>query len=65
MKLINSGLYIFEPTVFDIIPSDSEFHATELIEGLIKDSQKVESSPLILILADLGQMSLYNDFLQS
>ena len=64
--LINSGLYIFEPTVFDIIPSDREFHATELIEGLIKDSQKVGVFPINFdSWQDLGQMSLYNDFLQS
>lgn len=64
--LINSGLYVFEPTVFDIIPSDTQFHATELIENLIKDSKKVGVFPINFdSWQDLGQMSLYNNFLQS
>ena len=63
--LINSGLYVFEPTVFDFIPPEVEFHATDLLERLINNSKKVGVFPINFdSWNDVGQSSLYNDFLQ-
>jgi NDP-sugar pyrophosphorylase family protein len=40
-KLINAGIYVLTPKVFDYIPSDKEFSMieTEVFPNLIKDEQ--------------------------
>ena len=44
--LINSGLYILEPTVFKDIPEDKLFHITDLISRLIQKKRKVGVFPV-------------------
>lgn len=44
--LINSGLYILEPTVFKDIPEGQMFHITHLIECLMKQGRQVGVFPV-------------------
>ena len=44
--LINSGLYILEPTVFKDIPEDKLFHITDLISRLMQKKRKVGVFPV-------------------
>lgn len=44
--LINSGLYILEPTVLKDIPEGEMFHITHLIESLMKQRRKVGVFPV-------------------
>ena len=43
---INTGIYILEPEVLDLIPTEKFFHITELIEKLIKNKENVGVFPI-------------------
>lgn len=44
--LINSGLYILEPSVFNDIPENKLFHITDLINCLMQEKRKVGVFPV-------------------
>lgn len=43
---INTGVYILEPECLDLIPKDTVFHMTDLIESLIANGKKVCTYPV-------------------
>ena len=44
--LINSGLYVIEPSALDSIPKDKAFDMTDLIEEMLKNGEKVGVFPI-------------------
>ncbi len=44
--LVNSGMYILSPHVLELIPRDSMFHITQLIEKIIENGGKVGVYPV-------------------
>ena len=51
----NAGIYLVKKTVLAEIPEDQFFNATDLIEKLITQGQKVIRYPLNGIWIDIGQ----------
>lgn len=51
----NGGIYMMKKYVFDRIPKDSFFDATDLMEALIKEGKKVISYPLRRYWLDIGK----------
>ena len=44
--LINTGMYILEPEVLDMVPNDTFFHITELIDKVKKSEKRVGIFPV-------------------
>jgi NDP-sugar pyrophosphorylase family protein len=44
--LINTGMYILEPDVLDLVPDDSFFHITELIAKVKDQGKRVGIFPI-------------------
>lgn len=44
--LVNTGLYILNPSILDLIPNDKFYHITNLIDDLIKNNYKVGVFPI-------------------
>ncbi len=44
--LINTGLYVIQPSILNYIPKNSFFHITDLIEKIRKDGKKVGVFPI-------------------
>ena len=60
--LINSGLYVIEPSVLDLIPQDKAFDMTDLIEKMLKEGERVGVFPIDdNSWIDLGQWEQYRD----
>jgi len=57
---VNAGIYLMEPEVYHLIPSNSFFNMTDLIEKLISDGEKVGSFPLREYWLDIGQRADYD-----
>lgn len=56
---INAGVYLMEPTVFALIKSEERLDATELIERLIAEGQKVVGFPIHEYWLDIGRPDDY------
>jgi len=60
--LINSGLYVIEPSTLEYIPKNKTFDMTDLIEQMLKNGQKVGVFPIDdESWIDLGQWEQYRD----
>ncbi len=57
--LVNAGIYLLEPTVYNYIPLGQHFDMTDLIQWLIDDSQTVVSFPIHEYWLDIGQHADY------
>jgi dTDP-glucose pyrophosphorylase len=53
--LVNAGIYLIEPSVFDLIPSGKHFNITDLIQWLLDANRKVVSFPIREYWLDIGQ----------
>jgi dTDP-glucose pyrophosphorylase len=52
----NGGIYLMKKEIIKLIPMDSFYNATDLMESLIKDGKKVHSYPLHGYWLDIGKM---------
>jgi NDP-sugar pyrophosphorylase family protein len=55
MRMVNAGIYAFEPQQLDRIPRGTEFPITELIEGSLKSKERVGAFELAGDWIDVGQ----------
>lgn len=55
----NAGIYLIKKSVLDLIPEDTFFNATDLIEALIADGRKVVRFPLNGTWIDIGNPQEY------
>lgn len=63
---INTGMYILEPHLLDLIPNDTDFPITRLIENLVKDGKKVGVYPVSeKSWIDIGELKLLRDYLHN
>ena len=51
---VNAGIYILEPTLRDLVPSDQRFDMTDLIQRLIEYQRLVVSFPIAEYWLDVG-----------
>lgn len=51
----NAGIYIFKKSVVDLIPAETFFNATDLLETLINDNKKVLHFPIKNYWLDIGK----------
>jgi dTDP-glucose pyrophosphorylase len=56
----NGGIYLFKKSVFDLIPKNAFYNATDLMETLINKNYKVFSYPFIGYWLDMGSHEDYN-----
>ncbi len=65
---VNAGVYVFEPSVIELIPRDRKFDMTELIKILTDQKRKTVAFPIREYWMDIGQLSDFEraktDFLQ-
>jgi dTDP-glucose pyrophosphorylase len=52
----NGGIYLMKKSVLKFVPKDTYFNATDLMEILIKENQKVVSYPLLEYWLDIGKL---------
>lgn len=57
--LVNAGVYLLEPRVYEFIPKHEHFNMTDLIQRLIDSDQTVASFPIIEYWLDIGQVADY------
>jgi NDP-sugar pyrophosphorylase family protein len=57
--LINAGVYVVSPSALDIIPKETFFNMTDLIQTLIDQNRKVETYHIDGEWQDLGTMEVY------
>ena len=57
--LINAGVYVVSPSALDIIPKETFFNMTDLIQALIDQNRKVETYYIDGEWQDLGTMEVY------
>jgi dTDP-glucose pyrophosphorylase len=55
----NAGIYLFKKSILEIIPKNTFYNATDLLEELIKNTNKVYSYPLIGYWLDIGNPDDY------
>jgi len=55
----NAGIYIIKKKILDLIPVDSFFDITDLMENLISSGMKVHSFPIIGYWLDIGKKDDY------
>ncbi len=55
----NAGIYILRREVLDVIPENEFYNATDLIEALVRNNNKVIRYPLKGTWIDIGSMSEY------
>ena len=60
--LVNAGIYLLEPSVYQLIPSGEHFDMTDLIERLLAEGQEVVSFPVVEYWLDIGQ---HEDYLRA
>lgn len=61
---INTGMYILEPHLLDLIPNDTDFPMTKLIENLVNDGKKVGVYPVSeKSWTDIGDLKLLRNYL--
>jgi dTDP-glucose pyrophosphorylase/CBS domain-containing protein len=56
---VNAGIYLLEPSVFELIPGGKHFNMTDLIEWLIESGRTVVSFPIREYWLDIGQHADY------
>ena len=56
---INAGIYLLEPSAYDMIPKGARFDMTDLINKLLQDGLTVVSFPIIEYWLDIGQHEDY------
>jgi dTDP-glucose pyrophosphorylase len=57
--LVNAGIYILEPRVFDLIPAGTRFDMTDLVQRLLELGRRVASFPIMEYWLDIGQHKDY------
>jgi len=57
--LVNAGIYIIEPIVYQYIPNDDHFNMTDLIRWLLNAGRNVISFPIFEYWLDIGQPADY------
>jgi len=57
--LVNAGIYLLEPTVFQFIPQGQHFNMTDLIQWLLDARRTVASFPVHEYWLDIGQHADY------
>lgn len=57
--LVNAGIYLLEPAVYEYIPSGRHFNMTDLIQWLLDAERTVVSFPIREYWLDIGQMADY------
>lgn len=59
---VNAGIYLLEPSVYPLIPPNTKYNMTDLIEDLIADGRTVASFPIVEYWLDIGQ---HDDYVQA
>lgn len=57
--LVNAGVYLLEPKVYELIPNGEHFNMTDLIQRLLDSNLTVASFPIIEYWLDIGRVSDY------
>jgi dTDP-glucose pyrophosphorylase/CBS domain-containing protein len=57
--LVNAGMYLVEPTVFQFIPDGQRFDMTDLIQRLLENGRRVVSFPIMEYWLDVGRHADY------
>jgi len=57
--LVNAGVYLLEPKVYEFIPNGKHFNMTDLIQRLLDSDHIVASFPIIEYWLDIGQFADY------
>ena len=57
--LVNAGVYLLEPKVYEFIPNGRHFNMTDLIQWLLDADHIVVSFPIIEYWLDIGQLADY------
>ena len=57
--LVNAGVYLIEPKVYEFIPNGEHFNMTDLIQWLLDADHIVASFPIIEYWLDIGQLEDY------
>jgi dTDP-glucose pyrophosphorylase/CBS domain-containing protein len=57
--LVNAGIYLLEPSVYDLIPNGTNFDMTDLIQWLLDKGRAVVSFPIFEYWLDIGQHGDY------
>jgi NDP-sugar pyrophosphorylase family protein len=57
--LVNAGIYLLEPSVYDLIPNGKHFNMTDLIQWLLDAKRIVVSFPVREYWLDIGQHADY------
>jgi dTDP-glucose pyrophosphorylase/CBS domain-containing protein len=57
--LVNAGIYLLEPKVYEFIPNGEHFNMTDLIQRLVDSNHAVVSFPIIEYWLDIGQLADY------
>lgn len=55
--LVNAGIYLLEPSVYQLIPQNASFNVTDLIQWLVDAGRTVVSFPVHEYWIDIGQHS--------
>jgi len=57
--LVNAGIYLLEPSVYQFIPQNTSFNMTDLIQWLLDAGRTVVSFPVHEYWLDIGQPADY------
>jgi dTDP-glucose pyrophosphorylase/CBS domain-containing protein len=57
--LVNAGVYLLEPKVYEFIPNGEHFNMTDLIQWLLNSDHTIASFPIIEYWLDIGQLADY------
>ena len=57
--LVNAGIYLIEPKVYEFIPNGEHFNMTDLIQRLLDTNHTVVSFPIIEYWLDIGRFADY------
>jgi NDP-sugar pyrophosphorylase family protein len=57
--LVNAGIYLLEPAVYQFIPKNTTFNMTDLIQWLLNAGRTVVSFPIREYWLDIGQHADY------
>ncbi len=57
--LVNAGIYLLAPSVYEYIPNNQRFDMTDLIERLVEDERTVVSFPIVEYWLDIGEPADY------
>jgi len=57
--LVNAGIYLLEPSVFSMIPKNTSYDMTTLIQSLLDNNRRVAAFPIREYWLDIGEYSSY------